>query len=110
MAIIRCPGCRERVSSMAPHCPNCGFGIKDKEGGLSLEEAAARQRRDKQYRLQYHTYFALVLLVIGAAIMWFDYNADGETGYYSLMVVVAGAGWYLISRGRMLWEKRRKPK
>jgi predicted nucleic acid-binding Zn ribbon protein len=108
MSIIRCPGCGERVSSQAPHCSKCGYGIKDKEGGISLEEATARHKREKKYRLQYHSYFALVLLIVGALIMWFDYDADGETSRYSLMVVVAGAGWYLIARGRMLWDKRRK--
>ena len=89
-------------------CSHCGYGIKDKEGGLSLEEAAARHKRAKDYRFQYHIYFALVLLVVGAAIVWFDYDADGQTSYYSLLVVVAGAGWYLVTRGRMVWDKKRK--
>jgi len=108
MSIIRCPGCGERVSSQAPHCPQCGYGIKDKESGLTLEEAAARHSREGKYKLQYHTYFALVLVIVGSIIMWFDYDADGETSTYSLMVVVAGASWYLITRGRMLWNKRKK--
>ena len=108
MSIIGCPGCGKRVSSQALHCPVCGYGIKDKEGGLSLEEAAARNIREKKYKLQYHVYFALVLVIVGAVIMWFDYDADGETSSYSLMVVVAGVGWYLVTRGRMLWNKRKK--
>ena len=108
MSIIRCPGCGERVSSQAPHCSHCGYGIKNKEGGVSLEDAAARREREKKYRMQYHIYFALVLLIVGAVILWFDYGADGETSRYSLMVVVAGVGWYLITRVRMMWDKRQK--
>ena len=105
MSIIRCPGCGKRVSSQEPHCPECGCGIRDKESAISVEDAAARNARKQKYNLQYHTYFSLVVVIIGAIIMWFDYDADGETSSYSLMVVVAGIGWYLITRGRMLWDK-----
>ena len=39
MALIKCPECgREKVSSSAVACPDCGFGISDwyKENSLDL--------------------------------------------------------------------------
>ena len=34
MTLMRCPECRERVSSLAMACPHCGYPIEgDQEGG-----------------------------------------------------------------------------
>lgn len=107
MAIIKCPGCRERVSDKRKTCPTCGFGIADPDAGLSLPEASARARRKRRANLQMHSYAATLAFVVG--IVWMVLETGGNVyhaSYGSMFLAGLGIVWYATIRILMLLGKR----
>lgn len=107
MAIIKCPGCRERVSDKRKTCPNCGFGIADADAGLPLSEAEARARRKRLASLQMHSYGATLLFVVGIAWMMVETGGNvNNASYISMFVTGMGIVWYVTIRIIMVLGKR----
>lgn len=107
MAIIKCPSCQERVSDKRSTCPNCGFGIADKESGLSLPEAEARAKRKRAARLQMHSYAATLVFVAGIAWMLVESGGNvNNASYWSMFVTGMGIVWYFTVRIIMVLRRR----
>ncbi len=71
MAIIHCPACNQRMSSVAKTCPACSSPI----GKLSEEDRErlqARRRKTRIYRARNVTYVAMTLIVLGMLVWWFQ--------------------------------------
>ncbi|MEM7054426.1 MAG: hypothetical protein AAF446_07730 [Pseudomonadota bacterium] len=69
MAIIHCPSCNRRISSLAKSCPYCHAPI----GELNQEERERlilRRWRTRLYRARNVTYLAMTLVVIGMLWWW----------------------------------------
>jgi hypothetical protein len=114
MAIIQCPNCGKRISSMVQVCPHCDTGLAE----LSAEDQERLQvRRWKRqlYQAANLSYIALTMLTIGAIWWWF---AGPEGGWVlpppmgGITLVVVGAALYLVSRGWLLWLRlgRNRPR
>lgn len=108
MAIINCPGCKQRISNKVATCPHCGFGIGDREGGLPLQEAERRYKKEVRYGLQKQSYWALVVTAAGLGWMWLEVYLKGVADTPSIFLAAAGAVWYAATRIRMVLLKRRK--
>lgn len=107
MAIIKCPSCRERVSDRRATCPNCGFGIADKEAGLPLSQAEGRARKKRRARLQMHSYAATLLFVVGIAWIMVDTGGNvNQASYWSMFLTGLGLVWYVTIRIVMVLGKR----
>ncbi|WP_154222234.1 hypothetical protein [Marinicella rhabdoformis] len=114
MALINCPSCRTKISTIAEACPNCGFAMK-KDGKANPEEIKLflkRQLRDRMYILRMFSYVAMSITMIGALPMLWDYIKGLEIGeavvlkeHWGIYVVAIGFFCYLIIRGTMIYVK-----
>lgn len=104
MAIVQCPVCQKRISSLAKVCPHCEIAL----GEMTPErrvEIAQRKRQRHLKRAKSLSLLALVLAFAGALIWWFG----GGQGWQwpppmlSVVLLVLGMTFYLIGRGWLLW-------
>jgi len=100
MAIIHCPNCNRRVSSLAPSCSHCDVAL----GSLSdaqREQLRLRRWKRRLYRALNLSYLGLALLLTGIAVWWFS-GPSGSipplTGW-GIGLAVLGCAVYLIGRG-----------
>lgn len=104
MAIVKCPVCGQRISSLAKVCHHCGARL----GSLSSSDMdrLARQRwRRHADRAANATYVALAMLVIGA-IWWFGAPPQGwflPPPLATLVLVPLGLVLYLLGRSWLFW-------
>lgn len=104
MAIIRCPACSRRISSMAADCPHCHEPV----GSLGSEERvklARRRWRTQLYRARNLTYLAMGLVVIGALVWWMSPPAGlaPPVGVPASLLLGFGIVGYVGGWARVLW-------
>ena len=98
MALINCPSCGKKISSVAPLCPHCGL----QRGEVSeeqLQEFRRRRMRDHVYHLKMASYAALTLLVAAFGWYWAEtesFQYQSSMGPYLLFSI--GAAVYLVIR------------
>lgn len=109
MAIITCPSCRKRISSLNKACPHCNYSIGHSGEGLPLQEAKGRVQRKRKASLRMQAYTALLIFVAGIAWIWFGRN-DGSPEAFpiALYVTAAAALWYIVIRIVMVWPKLKR--
>jgi hypothetical protein len=105
MAIIRCPGCKRRVSSRAATCAGCGAPIAGASAGQAPPERQSIGRQNAR-RLRIQLMVALTLFVIGG--LWLiSANLRGAGGTVLAAGLAAiGLLWYLGVR-LLLWLRQR---
>ena len=104
MAIIRCPSCNRRISSLARACPHCHEAVGELDQA-ERREMARRRWRTQLYRARNLTYLAMALVVAGALVWWVT-PPSGLTPPVSLpAAALLGLGLvsYLASWGWVLW-------
>ena len=104
MALIRCPQCSRRISTLMKVCPHCDTAL----GELSPEDQERLARRHWKrmlYRALNLSYLGLTLLVTGAIWWWFS----GTQGCVlppplpAVSLIILGAAVYLVARAWILW-------
>ncbi|NDY95535.1 zinc ribbon domain-containing protein [Wenzhouxiangella limi] len=104
MAIVRCPNCGQRMSSLAKTCPHCDTPV----GKLSARDRnrLARNRWQRHAdRAANTTYLALGLLVFGAIWWW---GAPPQGWFFpppiaALIALPVGVVLYSVGRGWLIW-------
>jgi len=99
MAIIQCPACKQRISSLAKVCPHCGVALAE----LSEEDlASVRQRRlDGQlFRARNLTIAAMAVALLG--IIWWLFAGPDQAQVAAALIGVGGLA-YVGSRAWMMW-------
>ncbi|NIM71483.1 MAG: hypothetical protein GTN86_12800 [Xanthomonadales bacterium] len=74
MAIINCPECGQKISSVAAMCPHCGLA----RGELSEEQVVEfkrRKLRDRVYHLNMLSYAMISIFL--AAFGWYWWDTEG---------------------------------
>jgi len=109
MAIIRCPSCDQRISSLATSCSHCYEPV----GKLSDEQRdrlALRRWRDRLYRARNFTYLSMTLVVIGMIAWWIGEPEGLVLPMTPLAGYLLGAGTtaYVLSWGWLAWLRWRK--
>jgi hypothetical protein len=112
MAIIHCPNCARRISSLAPVCPHCHTPL----GELTPDEQhrlKVRRWKATVYRAANLSYLALTLLVVGS-IWWWFHGPDGwalPPPAGGIVMITVGAALYVVARFWLLWLrlKRNRP-
>lgn len=109
MAIVRCPTCDQRISSLAESCPHCHEVL----GQLSddqRERIALRRWRDQIYRARNFSYLAMTLVVVGM-IAWWISEPQGlalPVPPQAAYLLGVGAAAYVISWSWLLWVRWRQ--
>ncbi|MDN3651520.1 hypothetical protein QWY77_01815 [Thalassotalea ponticola] len=107
MALIDCPSCNKRISSKAPVCQHCHTVLD----GTSDEQRKSMQqmaRIQKHQQLMTHSMLAMLLFCGGFGFMfWGDHQPHSWQYTLSAGTTVVGFVWYVVTRVRILWAKRK---
>lgn len=106
MAIINCPNCSKRISSLAAVCPHCDLPLKEMsaEDQKRLETRRFNRKVDRAFNL---SYLGLLALVVGALWWWFG----GAEGWHlpppipAFLLVFLGGLVYFFARGWLFWMR-----
>jgi FtsH-binding integral membrane protein len=99
MAIVDCPACKQRISSLAKVCPHCSTALAE----LSDEALAAVQRRrlDQQlFQVRNITYLAMAVALMG--MIWWVFAGPDQTQVAAVLIAVGGLA-YVAARAWMMW-------
>lgn len=104
MALIRCPQCRQRMSSLAPACPQCGYSRDGSQPAVE-EIAGLRLQHLKQwrYRLRMASYTAMALMLAGVIGWWLDSGLLAAPGSFAKAAMAVGVVAYLSLRSALFW-------
>lgn len=100
MAIIQCPVCHKRISSLAKVCPHCGAPLGEMTPQMREEIASIKRKRYMMWAKRI-TLMALTLAMAGALGWWFD-GADGwqwPAPSWALTLLILSGVFYLVGRG-----------
>ncbi len=103
MALVHCPACRTKMSSVAKVCPKCGYS-RDSKAEIDPEQVSLfqkRQFRDRMYKLRMFSYVAMSITMIGALPMLWDYIRGIEEA--TPIVMIEHWGVYVIALGFIMY-------
>ena len=112
MAIINCPSCHAKISSLAKTCSNCGFVMHETDS----EEVQVQQRkwlRQRKRNIEKQQMLAIVIFVFGCAGFFYT-SSDPSLDENSLSALIrtispyllsAGFLWYAVNRIRIFFRK-----
>lgn len=103
MALVECPSCSKRISSMAKQCQHCSTKLSGNN------ESLAKINHIKQStRLMNHSFIALTLF-IGGVVIWFwgGVPAEGTRAIVGAASFILGFVGYMITRVRIILHKRK---
>ncbi len=103
MALVKCPVCRTRMSSLAKTCPKCGFS-HDSDQEIDPEQAKLYRKRlfsQRTYQLKMMSYVAMTIAMIGAIPMLWAYIKGIEEG--ENVVLLTHWGSYLVAGGFLFY-------
>lgn len=108
MALVRCPACHQRMSSLARVCPACHEPVGEIDES-ERAKIALRRWRDRLFLARNVTYLAMTLIVIGIVVWWLQ-PPDGlalPVGLVPSALLAAGFLAYVAGWGWLLWLKLR---
>ncbi|BDM64167.1 hypothetical protein NFHSH190041_16190 [Shewanella sp. NFH-SH190041] len=103
MALITCPVCGKRISSLATSCSHCQARL---DGDLT---STRRINHIKQSNRLMNQSFVAMTLFIAGMVLWFwgGEPATGNRALLALICFVTGFVGYLFCRVRMVLHKRK---
>jgi len=106
MAIINCPACSKRISSVAESCQYCNTIFSDDMDDEAILRSAKNSRLLKKQRLQNYSFLFIVLFTAGALLMYFGLS-DGNEAMNSTGRVMIASGFigYVVLRIAMMIKK-----
>ena len=99
MAIIQCPACQRRISSLAKACPHCGVALATQS---AQDMAQSRQRRLDQQLFQWRNLTYLAMAIALAGMGWWLFAGPDQAEVAAVLIAVGGLA-YVLCRVRMLW-------
>jgi len=115
MALVNCPACRTKMSSVAKVCPKCGYS-RDPNAEIDPEQVKLfqkRQFRDRMFKLRMLSYVAMTITMIGALPMLWDYIRGIEEAepiimleHWGIYAIAVGFFLYLLIRIFMIVSRR----
>ncbi len=109
MAIIRCPACNRRMSSLVRECPACHQPV----GEMSEEQRQTllmRRWRDRIYRARNFTFVAMTLVVCGLLGWWMSEPQGLVLPVPAIpsILLATGVVGYLVSWSWLFWVRWRE--
>ncbi|QYJ99799.1 zinc ribbon domain-containing protein [Shewanella psychrotolerans] len=103
MALVQCPICDKRISSLAKSCPHCAT-----KHSSDNESASRISHIKRSNQLMNQSFFAMTLFIAGVFIwFWGGEPAEGMRANIAGACFVFGFIGYLITRIRIVLHKRK---
>lgn len=106
MALIDCPYCKKRTSNISQKCMHCGSPLNEKDSDIAIERLNRARKRESAYRIQFHAYLSILLVVFGVFWYWLDSEqltrSPGDGPVYAISL---GVVWYLALRASLIFRK-----
>ncbi|MGI2258254.1 zinc ribbon domain-containing protein [Shewanella sp. GXUN23E] len=103
MALIECPVCSKRISSVAKECQHCHAKL---DGNLESMQRISHIKRSQN--LMNQSFLAMTLFIAGMVIwFWGGEPAEGTRAIIAGICFVVGFVGYLICRVQMVLHKRK---
>ena len=107
MAVINCPGCRNKISDKATSCNHCNIDLT----GLDADKISSLNRVNvinKTQRLMNYSFIAMLLFCGGFLFMFWD-NVQPGSWQHNIAMASAGIGFvmYIIIRAMLLFTKQK---
>ncbi len=103
MALLQCPNCNKRISSLVKVCPHCSQ--KNSSDNESLNKISHIKRSNQ---LMNQSILAMTLFIAGVMIwFWGGEPAEGMRANIAVVCSVFGFFAYLICRLRIVLHKRK---
>ena len=108
MAIINCPSCNKRISSVAVNCEYCKAVFDDSEDDEKLMRDIRNKRYAKRQRIQNISFLSVLLFATGAIVMYFGITDSNNTvsGAGRIMLSIGFVG-YIVGRVLMFMSRRK---
>ncbi len=104
MALMRCPQCRQRISSLALSCPHCGHRRDQRQASVeTISELRMRRLKLWRYRLRMASYTAMTLVLAGVITWWLESGLLGTPGWFAKLAIAIGVLGYLGVRSSLFW-------
>ncbi len=106
MAIIKCPACNKRISSVAETCQYCNTVFSDDKDDEAILRSANNARHLKKQRLQNFSFLFIVLFTAGALLMYLGLSDGDESMNTGGRVMIAlGFVGYVSLRIALMFKK-----
>jgi hypothetical protein len=104
MAIVQCPVCQKRISSLSKACPHCHAPLGDMTPE-KREQIAALKRQRHMHWARRISLFALTLALVGALGWWFSQDTGWQwpPPAWALGVLLMSLIFYVVGRAWLLW-------
>ena len=108
MAIINCPACNKRISSVSAQCEFCKTDFAEGVDDEKLHRAIRNKRFIQIQRLQNFSFLFVMLFAAGALVMYLGITDEDETLNLAGRVMLAvGFIGYVIARVKLLLVKKK---
>lgn len=108
MALVECPICTKRISSLAKECQHCGNDLTQLSDGQK-EARRSIAKIKKQQRLMTQSFIAMLVFCSGVLGYFLgDHQTYPWLPLASQIVGVTGLVWYLALRCFMVVQKVKK--
>ena len=104
MAIVQCPVCQKRISSLSKACPHCHAPLGDMTPEKRDQIAALKRQRHIHWARRI-SLFALTLALVGALGWWFSQDTGWQwpPPAWALGVLLMSLIFYVVGRAWLLW-------
>ena len=107
MAIINCPACNKRISSVAKSCDYCDTVFNDDEVDEKTYRKAKSLRFKKLQRLQNFSFIFVLLFTIGALALYLGIsNSDPLYNTVGRVTLSIGFVGYIATRAMLIYIRR----
>ncbi len=108
MAVIRCPGCKKKISDKAKQCSHCNLPLTE----LNSDKMASLNRVNRinqGQKLMNYSFVAMLLFCGGFLFMFWDNVEQGTWQHTTAMASsIIGFILYIVIRIKSLFFKRQK--
>ncbi|WP_394174511.1 hypothetical protein [Thalassotalea litorea] len=107
MALVNCPNCSKKISSLAKSCDHCHIELSDMDTEQRLNMKRMKKIEQSQ-KLMNQSMVAMLLFCAGIGSMFWGEPEPGSMQYnLATGAGVIGFVWYLVNRVRMIILKRK---
>lgn len=108
MAVINCPGCRQKISDKAKTCSHCQLDLTELDAD-KIKHLKQVSLLTKSQQLMNHSFVAMLLFCGGFLFLYWQNASPGSWQYIgSITSTIVGFSLYIVTRIRLIMLKRNR--